>query len=249
MKPLKSISLDARRTSFEVSRAAEMDFLRALRKIARISGNLVENYVENATVNSLALQAASSSYAKSLIPYATRQAMELTGRINRKNLKAWESQAKKIGTSLRLDLSTSLVGQTAQKLIEEQVGLITSIPLEAAERAQKLSQEAITGGKRPDEVARELMRTTEVTESRATLIARTESARASASLNEARALSVGSKAYIWRTAGDGDVRESHAEMDGEIVQWDNPPTLNDGMTGHAGTFPNCRCYAEPILVE
>lgn len=28
----------------------------------------------------------------------------------------------------------------------------------------------------------------------------------------------------------------------------NPPTL-DGMTGHAGALPNCRCYCEVIIPE
>ena len=30
------------------------------------------------------------------------------------------------------------------------------------------------------------------------------------------------------------------------MPWDSPPTL-DGMKGHAGEFPNCRCYPEPVI--
>jgi SPP1 gp7 family putative phage head morphogenesis protein len=92
-----------------------------------------------------------------------------------------------------------------------------------------------------------LQDTTNVTESRAMLIARTEVAKANASINEARALSVGSEGYIWRTAGDADVRESHAEMDGQYVAWSDPPTLSDGTTTHAGAIYNCRCYSESVL--
>jgi hypothetical protein len=47
------------------------------------------------------------------------------------------------------------------------------------------------------------------------------------------------KRYIWRTVGDGKVRSSHAEREGEVFSWDNPP---DG--GHPGEAPNCRCWAE-----
>jgi uncharacterized protein with gpF-like domain len=49
--------------------------------------------------------------------------------------------------------------------------------------------------------------------------------------------------------GDADVRESHAEVDGEVFNWNNPPTLSDGETTHPGEIYNCRCYAEPVLPE
>jgi uncharacterized protein with gpF-like domain len=49
---------------------------------------------------------------------------------------------------------------------------------------------------------------------------------------------------LWRTARDGDVRASHKAMEGKQVDWNRPPTL-DGMTGHAGSLPNCRCFCQP----
>ncbi|MEE8393530.1 MAG: phage minor head protein, partial [Rhodospirillales bacterium] len=42
--------------------------------------------------------------------------------------------------------------------------------------------------------------------------------------------------YIWRTVGDSKVRSSHAERDGKVFSWDDPP---EG--GHPGEAPNCRC--------
>ena len=69
---------------------------------------------------------------------------------------------------------------------------------------------------------------------------------ATGALDQARALSIGSNGYIWRTAEDGDVRHSHREMEGKFVEWGRPPTL-DGMTGHAGELPNCRCYKEIVF--
>ncbi|MFZ4125047.1 MAG: phage minor head protein [Rickettsiales bacterium] len=44
--------------------------------------------------------------------------------------------------------------------------------------------------------------------------------------------------YIWRTAGDGKVRASHAANEGKIFAWDTPPP-----TGHPGEDYNCRCKA------
>ncbi|WNK00085.1 phage minor head protein [Thalassospiraceae bacterium LMO-JJ14] len=47
--------------------------------------------------------------------------------------------------------------------------------------------------------------------------------------------------YIWRTRGDSKVRSAHAERDGKVFDWDNPP---EG--GHPGEAPNCRCLAEDV---
>ncbi|MEO0382951.1 MAG: phage minor head protein [Pseudomonadota bacterium] len=51
-------------------------------------------------------------------------------------------------------------------------------------------------------------------------------------------------ACIWRTRGDGSVRSSHAQNDGKVFAWDNPPP-----TGHPGDAPGCRCTAEPYYPE
>lgn len=48
--------------------------------------------------------------------------------------------------------------------------------------------------------------------------------------------------YIWHTVGDGKVRSSHADRDGKIFSWNDPP---DG--GHPGEDYNCRCWAEDVL--
>nr|WP_247742497.1 MULTISPECIES: phage minor head protein [unclassified Ruegeria] len=50
--------------------------------------------------------------------------------------------------------------------------------------------------------------------------------------------------YIWRTRRDGKVRSAHAEREGQIFSWDNPP---EG--GHPREDYGCRCTAEPYLPE
>lgn len=50
--------------------------------------------------------------------------------------------------------------------------------------------------------------------------------------------------YIWRSRRDGKVRSAHAEREGQIFSWDNPP---EG--GHPGEDYNCRCTAEPYFTE
>lgn len=45
--------------------------------------------------------------------------------------------------------------------------------------------------------------------------------------------------YVWKSVGDSKTRSAHAERDGKVFCWDNPP---DG--GHPGEDYNCRCKAE-----
>jgi phage putative head morphogenesis protein, SPP1 gp7 family len=103
------------------------------------------------------------------------------------------------------------------------------------------------GGRRPDEIAAEIMRSGEVTASRATLIARTECARVSSLLTQTRAEGIGATNYIWRTSKDRAVRHSHARMEGKVCDFANPPTLSDGTTTHPGQIYNCRCTMQVIL--
>jgi hypothetical protein len=46
--------------------------------------------------------------------------------------------------------------------------------------------------------------------------------------------------YVWRSAGDDRVRDSHARRHGQVFAWAEPPA-----GGHPGSAPNCRCWAEP----
>lgn len=50
--------------------------------------------------------------------------------------------------------------------------------------------------------------------------------------------------YIWHTAGDDRVRESHAANAGKVFAWAHPPG-----TGNPGEDFNCRCWAEPVEVD
>ena len=62
--------------------------------------------------------------------------------------------------------------------------------------------------------------------------------------NEARQRTAGVTHYIWRSADDSKVRSSHAERDDRVFPWDHG--FPDGVPGQAH---NCRCYAEPAIIN
>lgn len=236
--------------SFEASRATERRYGLTLRKIARVVGAMVNAHIDGPTIrNQDRMTQQLALYAESLGPWAERVAADFIATVSRQNKRAWASQSQRISALLKNEMAQSSVGLMARQMQANQVALIKSLPIDAGIRAQKLALEAAMGGRRADEVAAELLRTEQVTASRATLIARTETSKANAAITQARAQYVGATHYIWRTAEDGDVRESHAEMEGQIIPFLSPPLLSDGMTGHAGTLPNCRCFSEVVLPD
>lgn len=188
------------------------------------------------------------AYADALTPWATATAQTMLREVNRRDETAWAEYSRELSRALRTEIRTAPTGAAMQALLAEQVTLIKSIPLDAAQRVHRLTLEGIEDSTRASVISKEIQRSGDVAESRADLIARTEVARTASTLTQARAEHVGSEGYIWRTSGDSDVRESHRDMNGKYVRWDSPPTL-DKMTGHAGQFPNCRCYPEPVIPE
>lgn len=228
---------------FSSARKVERRFAQQLRKIARHIADLVETFGAEQTD---ALARALNRYGEIIEPWARAVSGRMIAQVSEHDERAWMKLARQMGMSLKSEIERAPVGIRMQQLLEEQVGLIKSLPIEAAERVHKVTTEGITKGLRASEVAAEIMKTGQVTKSRANLIARTEVGRTSTTLTQARAESVGSTTYVWRTAGDSDVRASHKAMEGKVVAWNDPPTL-DGMRGHAGALPNCRCYPEPVL--
>ena len=238
---------------FKSNESAERQFAAALRKVAKLSGHVVELHVDGHTIrNEQDMNRALKEYSARLDPWARRQAAKMLERVAKKNKTAWGNRSKEIHAAMQSTVAKTMVGRRAALLMQEQVDLIKSIPLRAAERAQKLALEAVYNGTRADEIAQELMRSTKVSESDAERIARTEVARSNSVITQTRAQAAGSLQYVWRNSGDAAVRESHKiyhgkKLDGMVFSWNNPPTLDDGTTGHPGTFPNCRCYPEPFF--
>lgn len=190
-------------------------------------------------------------YKSLLGPWAETIADETVARVKKINDKSWQGYSE-IPRKFSKDLKAAINGPQFQQiqtgLREEVKTLIKSLPGDAAVRAQDLAFEAAMGGVRANKLVEDIQASGKVSKSRAKLIARTEIARATTIMTQTRAQSIGSDSYIWHSSKDGRVRDSHAAMNGKKVKWSDPPTL-DGLTGHAGELPNCRCYPEPIIPD
>ncbi|MDN5681550.1 MAG: phage head morphogenesis protein [Ewingella sp.] len=227
---------------------AERQLGTQLRQIAQAVGAIVEGSYDGSNDSVTDIMDRLERYADLIEPWAESVSARLIETLKISDDAMWRDRPLAISAGLR-DIMDSSTGSVVRSMMSEQIKLFKSLPLEAADRVYDIHNqaiEAVVSGKRSTELQKEIMRTGEMAASRARLIARTEVGRASTAITQARSVAIGSEGYIWRTADDGDVRDSHKKMEGKYVGWVAPPTL-DGMTGHAGQYPNCRCYCEVVL--
>lgn len=128
----------------------------------------------------------------------------------------------------------------------DNIALIKSIPEQYFDRVTETVTSGWTQGIRWESLVEQIQRDGDITENRAKLIARDQTSKMNSSFNQERQQQVGIEKYEWSTSQDERVRDSHAEMDGEICSWDDPPMV-DGERVHAGMAVNCRCAALPYI--
>jgi SPP1 gp7 family putative phage head morphogenesis protein len=236
------------------TRAAEDGYARKLRRVGEHIGRLIDEVVSPvATITQLhdavtRLTLALRRYADVLEPWAQAAAGQLINEVAARDFTAWTRAAKDMGKDLDAELANAPIGARVEELVRSHVGLIKSLPLEAAERVQTMSLASLRAGERIGDIVRNIMTTGEVTKARATLIAKTETGRAATAITQARAEHVGSDSYTWLSARDGAVRRMHKLLDGQTFRWNDPPVAEDnGARHHPGEFPNCRCVAIPVI--
>lgn len=251
------ISLDARRDryqtryAFERVRRADSYYGVQLRKIAKHIDDIIRGFDHPLEPEQeIELQRALERYADLLRPWARNVGRRMVFEVARRDERAWATYTRNMSKALQREIQDTPIGEELRRFLEDQVVLITSLPIEAGRRVHELTmQSRITGARIPDLVD-DIMRTGQVTKSRATLIARTETARTAAGLTMVRAKSIGSEGYIWRTVRDEDVRKRHRALEGKFIRWDSPPIAGErGERAHAGMIYNCRCFPEVVIPD
>lgn len=147
-----------------------------------------------------------------------------------------------------IDLSAYLrnspnIAEKVNALTAGNIQLIKSIRSQYLDKVQNAVMQAMVKGALNKDLAAQIKDLGKTTEKRAMFIARDQSSKLNAALTQARHEDVGIKKYIWSTSLDERVRDSHADKEGRIFEYANPPA----DTGHPGHDFNCRCVAIPVL--
>lgn len=227
------------------AKSVETDYAIKLRKAAEHVASIIHGFDPQKDASEI--EETLARYAETLDPWARAVASRMLEEVSSRDRRRWRTVAKQMGRALHAELDLAPTGQLMHQLMRDQVNLIKSIPLEAAERVHEIAIGSLYSGERQSKLVDEILKTGEVTRNRANMIAYTETARASSMLTAARAVYSGSTHFIWHTQRDAKVRPSHRKLDGKIFKWDDPP-LCDPPDHHAlpGAIWNCRCYSEPI---
>jgi len=146
-----------------------------------------------------------------------------------------------------IDLATVIQNEGLEDILlattQENVGLIRTIPEEYFKKLETVVYTGTTQGRNAGSMIKEIVRIGKVTERRAKLIARDQTSKMNSALNQHRATNLGSEEYVWRTAQDDRVRDTHRSKNGKTFRWDKPPK----DTGHPGEDIQCRCIAQPVI--
>ncbi len=129
-----------------------------------------------------------------------------------------------------------------EAFVDANVGLVTNIGDKLASDLEATAMRALQTGQLHGDLAEELQAKFGFAEDRTKLIARDQIGKMYGQINSARQREIGVTRFVWRTVKDERVRDAHAELDGEIFSYDDPP--EEGLPGEP---INCRCFAEPVL--
>lgn len=238
-------------TAFKYRVKTEREYFAKLREVAREIDKLVQKYYDPLhPEDTFAVEMALNAYAGKLKGWARKAAIDMIKNVNFFNVQDFKAAGERISELFSARLSQGdPVFTLATELMERQVELIQSLPLQAAQRAQRIAQQARNIGARPESIIKKIQDTGAISWRRARTIARTEVARANSTLTQARAESVGVTHFIWHTMEDENVRSAHAKLDGKVFAFASPPIVKgEGAILPSQVF-NCRCYAEPIFTN
>ncbi len=154
---------------------------------------------------------------------------------------------KQVRAALGVDLSHMLspdttLGARVTEFTAINVSKIVEVSDAYFAQVEAATLEGVRSGRRWEDIAKDIKKRDEVSESRARTIARDQVGKLFATLNKVRQQDVGVTEFIWRTSHDARVRDEHAALDGETFEWANPPS--EGIPGDPIL---CRCFPEPVF--
>ncbi len=212
--------------------------------------------------------------AQDALPYAVLQ------RVIRKLSRRWQRQFDELGPKLA-EYSTKAANQRTSKqfekmlddagmtvnfkmtremrdvmnaTIEEQVGLIKSIPQQYFTNVQGSVMRSVISGRDLGDLSKELQKQHGITKRRAALISRDQNNKATASMVRVRQQELGIKEAIWLHSSGGKVpRPTHYSNNGKkydiIKGWFDKDAHGKGKGAwiRPGELINCRCVSRSVV--
>jgi len=182
---------------------------------------------------------------------ATQMARQFINSANTSNLRRTE---RDLGINIYSD--SQQLTDYIQASIADNVRLIQSIPDQYLTQVESIVMANVRAGGRPASIAKALQEQFGVTQRRAKMIARDQTAKVNGDLNRMRQTSAGFPFFEWDDSDDERVRHRHSEIADKVTQygkgvyrWDNPPLSDKGTPIIPGQDYQCRCIGRPVSQE
>lgn len=182
------------------------------------------------------------------------QILKIADEVDAQNKNALNRQFREVIGIDPIKTSTQLA--TLQDWEARNRGLIKIVANGEVEKLEGRVIQAVRSGTPSKKVKEAVERFGDVSESRATLLARDQIGKLVGQITRERHEDLGVKEYIWRTARDervvgnpaglypkgSQLHQNHWEREGKKFKYDDPPE-----DGNPGEPIQCRCYAEPVI--
>lgn len=178
--------------------------------------------------------------------------IEAMAKLTRKlSIREWKKAVKDtLGVDLLDDYYTGeLYRELMERWVEENVGLIKTIPQESLGRMREIVLEGYRNGETTTSIVKKIQKTYSVDRRHAQLLARDQIAKLNSNIAQKQQRDAGVEEYIWSTSGDSRVRPGHARLNKKRFRWDDPPVVDEktGRRCHPGEDYECRCVALAVF--
>jgi len=196
-----------------------------------------------------ALARLSRRWQKNIDGAAPELAKYFATSINKRSSKRLGSILKNHGLTVEFKM-TRPMRDVMNATIQEQVGLIKSIPQQYFKAVEGAVMRSVAAGRDLGDLSKKLENTYGVTKRRAAFIALDQNNKATASMTRVRQLEAGLEEAIWLHSHGGKTpRKRHLAYNGKRynIAKGAPVGDNNGNYVHPGEEVGCRCVPKPIV--
>lgn len=141
-------------------------------------------------------------------------------------------------------------------MVQRNVQLIRNTSTQTLTNIENIVFDSMTTGEGWYGIEQTLKSQKHIAEDRISRIARDQTAKTNQALNELAQREAGIKYFMWRTAQDERVRDTHRELNGKIYKWNDEyerlPVISikqgTKIHGYPAQAVNCRCIARPVWI-
>lgn len=180
-----------------------------------------------------------------------RRLNDLENRAHKYSIREWKRVVRQtLGINIFDDYyDGKFFRENTRQWVLQNVDLITTIPKETLKRMYNVISGGQYAGKTAAEIGRQIQASYNVSKSHARFIARDQMAKLNARITQQQQTDAGITEYVWRTVGDGRVRESHRHLNGKRFKYSDPPIVDPktGRRANPGEDYQCRCVALSVF--